>query len=103
MERVDGDEELIREVLGIFLEDIPGILEELKRGVKEGLPEVVARAAHALKGASANIAANRLREYAYQLEIKAKSEDLAGASDLYASLETEFNELKTHLAQYLGK
>lgn len=102
LERVDGDEELIREVLGIFLDDTPKILEDLKTAINGALPEAVAKAAHTLKGASANIAANRLRDQAYQLEMKAKSGDLANASDLYAKLEAEFGELKTHLAQYLA-
>lgn len=103
MERVDGDEELIREVLEIFLEDTPRTLEALKTGISDQSPEAVAKAAHTLKGASANIAANRLRDQAYKLELKAKSGDLAGAKEVSAALEGEYAALKNHLNQYLGK
>ncbi|MFP4225303.1 MAG: Hpt domain-containing protein [Desulfobacterales bacterium] len=101
-ERVDGDNELIREVLEIFLEDTPSTLEALKTGISDQSPEAVARAAHTLKGASANIAANRLRDHAYQLELKAKSGDLADAGDIYADLAAEYAALKNHLNKYLA-
>ena len=103
MERVDEDEELIREVLEIFLEDTPSTLEALKAGISDQSTEAVAKAAHTLKGASANIAANRLRDQAYELEIKAKSGLLAGAGDMYAALEAEYAALKKDLNKYLGK
>ena len=103
MERVDEDDELIREVLEIFLEDTPKTLEAIKTGIADQSPEAVAKTAHTLKGASANIAANRLRDQAYELEIKAKSGDLADAGDIFATLETEYAALKNHLNQYLGK
>ncbi|MBS3757267.1 MAG: Hpt domain-containing protein [Desulfobacterales bacterium] len=103
IERVDGDEGLIREVLGIFLEDAPKVLENLRTSIKGGSPEAVANAAHTLKGSSANISANRLREKAYRLEMKAKSGDLADAFPIYAEIEAEFGELKDLLNQYLGK
>ncbi len=57
-ERVDGDEELLREVLEIFLEDAPEVFSRLARGVEDKSPEDVAKAAHTLKGASANISAS---------------------------------------------
>ncbi|MDZ7833106.1 MAG: Hpt domain-containing protein [Desulfobacterales bacterium] len=102
MERVDGDDELIREVLEIFLEDTPRTLEALKTGISDQSPEAVAKAAHTLKGASANIAANRLRDHAHQLELKAKSGELADAGGIYAELEAEYAALKNHLNKYLA-
>jgi len=102
LERVDGDEELLREVVAIFLEDTPGLLDALKQGIDAGVPEAVAKAAHTLKGSSANLAANRLRHQAQQLELQAKSGDLASSVVLYQALETEFSALRNHLNQYLA-
>ena len=102
-ERVDGDEELIREVLAIFLEDAPRLLGEIKTGLEKASPEIVANTAHTLKGAAANIAAHRLRDQAYQIELTAKSEEMAGALNIYADLEAEFIALKHYLSPYLGQ
>ena len=103
LERVDGDEELMREVLGIYLEDTPNTLEKLKLALDGALSEDAAKAAHTLKGASANIAANRLRDHAYQIELKAKSGDLDGAAAIYSAIEAEFKELEAHLKRYLAE
>jgi HPt (histidine-containing phosphotransfer) domain-containing protein len=102
LERVDGDEELLREVIAIYLEDTPTVLEALKEGLGQNLPDAVAKAAHTLKGASANIAANRLHGQAYQLERQARAGDLKSAAAIYEALEQEFEALKRHLNQYLA-
>ncbi len=101
LERVDGDEALLREVVAIFLEDTPGILDALKKGIDTDMPDAVAKAAHTLKGSSANLAAARLRHQAYQLETQAKTGDLAGAPALYQAVEAEFFALKNQLTDYL--
>lgn len=103
LERVDGDEELLREVLLIYLEDTPLVLENLKQGIDANSPEAVANAAHTLKGSSANIAAERLRYRAWQLEQKAKEGDLDGASAFYDMLEGDFHALQQELSPYLGQ
>lgn len=101
LERVDGDEALLREVVAIFLEDTLDILDAMKKGIDTGMPDAVAKAAHTLKGSSANLAASRLRHQAYQLEIQAKTGDLEGAVALYQAVETEFSALKHQLTDYL--
>ncbi len=103
LERVDGDEDLLREVAAIFLEDTPGILDAMKKGIEAGMPDAVARAAHTLKGSSANLAAGRLRHQAYQLETQAKTGDLTGARALYQAVEAEFSALKDQLTGYLAR
>ncbi|MFO7837981.1 MAG: Hpt domain-containing protein [Desulfosalsimonadaceae bacterium] len=103
LERVDGDEELLREVLLIYMEDTPSVLESLKQGIDANSPEAVAKAAHTLKGSSANIAAERLRRRARELEQKAQEGDLEGAAAFYDMLESEFHALKEELRPYLGE
>ena len=101
-DRVDGDDELMREVLAVYLEDTPLVLERLSEALEAGQPEAAAKAAHTLKGSSANVAAERLRSQAYELEQKARAGDLEAARRLFSDLQSEFQELRNMLNQYLA-
>ncbi|MDE3085062.1 MAG: Hpt domain-containing protein, partial [Verrucomicrobiota bacterium] len=57
----DGGDAFLREVTGIFLEDTPKRLAELDRSLTAGDAPTFIRAAHSIKGASANLGATALR------------------------------------------
>jgi two-component system sensor histidine kinase/response regulator len=54
---LDGDEALLDELIGLFLEDLPGYRKSLGAAFVTGDADAVRRAAHGLKGAVANFAA----------------------------------------------
>lgn len=60
------DEVLAAEVLGLFLAQLPQLVEALATA---GTPEAWRSAAHALKGAAASIGAPRLQSLAAELEM----------------------------------
>ena len=101
-DRVDGDEELMREVLAIYLEDTPTLLDALRQALETKQAEAVSKAAHTLKGSSANIAAERLRSQAYQLEQQARAGDLNRATALFETIQSEFQELEKIVNRYLA-
>ena len=57
LQSVDGDEDLLRELAEVFLEDQPRLIAALREAVARGNPERLRRAAHALRGAVVNFAA----------------------------------------------
>ncbi len=63
-----GDHGLVRDAMGVYLEELPGRLVEIHRGYGEGSREAVRSAAHALKGASAMLGAQRLSAMCAQME-----------------------------------
>jgi HPt (histidine-containing phosphotransfer) domain-containing protein len=99
MERLDGDEELLRDILEIYVEDVPRLIEKIKKAHEQNDAELVDREGHTLKGASANIGAPALRETAYQIEKAGKAGDLEGVDALIDRVEKDFDELKSVLAQ----
>ncbi len=99
MERLDGDEELLREILEIYVEDVPRLIEKIKKAREQSDAELVNREGHTLKGASANVSAPALRETAYQIEMAGKSGALNGVDALVDRAERDFDELKSVLAQ----
>jgi CheY-like chemotaxis protein/HPt (histidine-containing phosphotransfer) domain-containing protein len=63
-----GDEGTMREVLTLFLADIPQQMNTLEEAINLGNAETATRQAHTLKGAAANVGATLLRECAAELE-----------------------------------
>jgi two-component system, sensor histidine kinase and response regulator len=64
LELFGEDEDLLRELVGLFLEDSPPLLNDLRAGVAGHDAAMVERAAHTLKGSVGNFAAKRLAELA---------------------------------------
>ena len=68
LERLGGDENLLSEVIQIFIEDCPIRVSAIKAAVTERNAEGIQREAHALKGAAANLSMRGLFEIAETLE-----------------------------------
>ena len=81
LEEVDGDEDLLRELAEVFLEDHPRLIAALQDAVDRRDPERIRRAAHALRGAVANFAARDAVATARHLEALGRDGD-ASASTL---------------------
>jgi CheY-like chemotaxis protein len=66
--RLSGDDELMTDVIRMFLEDLPVRLAAIQDAVTDRNAEAVREAAHALKGAAATLSAGGLFEAARVLE-----------------------------------
>jgi two-component system sensor histidine kinase/response regulator len=75
--RVDGDEDFLRELAGIFREDCPRSLAEIHAAMDRADYPVVERQAHTLKGAASNFYAKRTVAAALSLETAAAARNLA--------------------------
>src|SRR6185369_3037291 len=82
-----GDnDEFLREIIGIFLEDTPQRLTELDEGLGAGDASKFVRAAHSIKGSSANVGAAALRAAAEKLEHESRTQGLGNVVELVASV-----------------
>lgn len=68
LDRVDGDADLLGVIIDVFLEDSPNALRAIEAAQEAGDGTALRLAAHALKGAAANISAEALRAAAHELE-----------------------------------
>jgi PAS domain S-box-containing protein len=84
--RLGGDAKLLRELLDLFLSDLPRMTGEIERAIATKDAEALRHAAHALKGSVANFAAAGPVDAARKLEAIGASGDLARAKDAYAEL-----------------
>jgi CheY-like chemotaxis protein/HPt (histidine-containing phosphotransfer) domain-containing protein len=97
--RLMNDEPLMRTVVEAFLLDIPRQISALKEYMDKGDISSVVRQAHTIKGASANVGGDRLRDMAYGIEQAAHLGDLLVAARSLPALEAEFETLKRAMTQ----
>ena len=72
----DGDWSFLEEIVEVFLSDYPRLMDDLRRANTEGDCDLLMRSAHSLKGMLKNFQAESAAEVAYQIEKKAKIENL---------------------------
>jgi signal transduction histidine kinase/DNA-binding response OmpR family regulator len=103
MVRLMDDEDLARTVVRVFLEDIPKQIEVLKGYLKAGDAASAERQAHSIKGASANVGGEALREVAFEMEKAAKAGDLESITARLPELKIQFARLKTAMEQHFNR
>ncbi len=99
LERVEGDFELLTEMIGLFQEDCPRLLAAIREAVSRQDAQMLERAAHTLKGSVSNFAAPAATAAALRLEQIARDAKLAEAADACAALEAEMERLKPVLVE----
>ena len=99
LERLGGDTELLDDVLQVFLEECPRMLEEVRGAVHGGDPKLVHRTAHSMKGALLNISAAPAAAEASQLEELGSEERLTEVAPVLERLRQEIERLQQVLAE----
>jgi len=102
LEGVDGDEELLRELAQVFLEDSPRLLEAVCEAANLGDPVRLQRAAHAFKGSVANFAAGEVVTLALDLEQMGRDGHLTEIDPLVVNLRNLTETLRNELAALLA-
>ena len=98
-----GDnDEFLREIAGIFLEDTPVRITELGQSLNAGDSAKFTRAAHSIKGSSANLGAMALRAVAERLEHQSRKDGLGGLAPLIAEIATEFARAEGELRKIIA-
>ena len=94
LKRLDGDEELLHEILSDFLNDIPELKETLKMAVDQKDYQTIAFIAFTIKEGATDISSEPVVEICDQLESVAKSKDIEQVKLLYNSFEILIQQLK---------
>jgi two-component system, sensor histidine kinase and response regulator len=100
LDRINGEEQLLQEVIQLFLGDAPNRLNEVRAALEEGDPKRLQIAAHSLKGAAGYVGAERTAAQALKLEELGQREDLSPALDEFRQLEHEIEQLRQAVAAF---
>ena len=93
LERAGNDPALLAEIVDLFLEDCPKMLDTIRGSIETGCARDAERAAHRLKGSLGCLAAAPVSRRALELERAAGEGDLAAAARLLSVLESEITGL----------
>jgi HPt (histidine-containing phosphotransfer) domain-containing protein len=94
----DGGE-FLREIVSIYVEDTPKRIAELKAALASKDVPAFTRAAHTIKGSSANVGASSVRALAERLEFMSKRDGLGSVGPLIANVEAEFAKAAAELGR----
>ena len=92
------DEDLLKELIRLFLADAPERISSLRRAIAEKEPQNVLVISHGLRGASRSMTAEKLGELLGSLEELGDSGRVDGAEGLISEVEMEFARLQNYLA-----
>jgi len=90
LDRLMGDEQLARRILGGFLTDVPRQIAALAAAISQNDLKAACLEAHKIKSAAANVGGRKMREVAWKLEQLSGSGDLATAALVLLELEASF-------------
>jgi len=98
LERMEGSQELMTELIQLFLGEVPYLVETMRKTLNEGDMQELGRSAHSLKGAASNFSAHETVMVAAQLEYDAKNGDAESAKASLSTLVVVVERLLRDLA-----
>jgi CheY-like chemotaxis protein len=86
MKSVGNDVALLREIIGVFVDEYPAMLTKIREAVENADFEGIHRSAHTFKGAVSTFGPSQVKELAQQLENLGRNQNLTGASEILQQL-----------------
>ncbi|HJQ27712.1 MAG TPA: response regulator, partial [Rubrobacter sp.] len=99
----EGEPDLLKDLMELFLADVPLQLAVLRKAFEAGDVPSVKRVAHTLKGSCGNMGAASMEALCTELEQTVRSGDLSAASGLISSLEEEFGRARLALEEDVSR
>ena len=97
LEHVDGDREFLAELVEMFIEDYPRLIQEAKDAFMKNDPEGFERTMHTLQGRLAFFGVQKEHEKALKLEEMGREKNLAGAGESLPEVEAD---MKTVMCEF---
>ena len=103
LDRVDNDQELLRDLLNIFKEDFPRTMQSLESAVAGADLKNASRLSHSLKGMLSSLGATRAAAAAAKLEALATAGETASLRGALDALGHEVECLVPELNAYMAE
>lgn len=100
---VNGDADLLRDVIEAFLEETPRMMAQMRKAIDEGLNVELRRTAHTIKGSMRFFGFHVGYEHALRLESMGKDIQFDEALTGYAELENDLQRLTPQLQTFVAQ
>ncbi|RJN32399.1 PAS domain-containing hybrid sensor histidine kinase/response regulator [Nesterenkonia natronophila] len=97
------EREVFAELVDLFLEDVPGLIQQMKNAHEQGDPRRVEHLAHTLMGSSGMMGSFRLSAQAEQVQKLSRARDLSQVSEALRMLEAEFDTVQKALRNEISE
>lgn len=101
-ETSDGDTEFEQELIEMYVDDAMEHLQAIASAHQAGDALAIKRAAHTLKGSSANVGAIAVQEIAAEIESLGGAEDLSGIAPHIPEINQAFEKVKAFFEDYFS-
>ncbi|MDX2246399.1 MAG: Hpt domain-containing protein [Bacteroidia bacterium] len=99
-ELMDGDPELISDLVNTLIASSPDLLKEIEVGIKTGNATQIREAAHALKSSNAQLGALSFSELCAEMEKRGRSGEISDIETLYEKIMEEFERVASALESW---
>jgi two-component system sensor histidine kinase/response regulator len=103
LDRIDNDQELLRDLLNIFKEDFPRTMQSLESAVAAADLKNASRLSHTLKGMLSSLGATRAAAAAAKLEVLATAGETTSLRGALDALGHEAESLVPELNAYMAE
>jgi HPt (histidine-containing phosphotransfer) domain-containing protein len=94
----EGEPDIVADVAGVFLADVPGRLQQIRAAIEGGDQATAERLTHSLKSSAAMLGAKGLSRIASELESRARDGGVPRGDPQVAELEEAFTRTREALA-----
>jgi HPt (histidine-containing phosphotransfer) domain-containing protein len=101
LDRIGGDEALLREIVALYFDDETRLLAEAAAALADGNADLLRRSAHTLKGAVSNFCAPAAWSAAQALEAAGRDGRLDEATARLDALRAELCRVREELSPFL--
>jgi len=102
LERVGGDEDLLREIGALFLQEYPPAISGLRTAVADRDPKRIEHKAHSLKGSVSTFGSGVAFEATLELEMQGRSGDLTEVDSNFERAELSLTRLCNELQKFIS-
>ncbi|WP_149108331.1 response regulator [Limnoglobus roseus] len=102
LERTGGDKDLLKELAGLFLDEVPTLMGQINEGIANRDGPGLRMAAHTLKGSAGTFAAAETCDAAWRLEQAGRDEVWADTAAAWVALEAAVGRLVPALQELTG-
>jgi signal transduction histidine kinase/DNA-binding response OmpR family regulator len=97
LERYQDDQEMLRQLVAVFLEEYPALLQGMTRSLEQGKPAEAVQQVHALKGMTSNFSQGQVYRDIQALETALRAGQTFGAGPFLAAVGQGLEELSSRL------